>query len=221
MSLTKNFHEQVQRFLAEKNRINREYVDELDGLKRFEGSAGYSEDVKSAEQARNKALAALRQEYAPRFDSILNSMATAAQAQPMTAPTQDQLATLEVMKMRERLTRDELQKAMNSMADCPVALGVLRELAKKHEIIGVGVTVEGATMDTEQALHTIDIMRRSCKALLSGETTYTTMNIDGAGLTAIINKMAAFPNTVVNVNGFQRVEPNAAAVAAFCKAVDG
>lgn len=123
--------------------------------------------------------------------------------------------------MRERLSRDELQKAMNSMADCPVALGVLRELAQKHEIMGMGVTVAGAMMDTDSALHTIDVLRRSCGTLLRGESSYTTMNLDGAGLTATINKMACFPNTVTKDHGFQKVGPNEEAVAAFCKAVDG
>lgn len=221
MKLSEQFHQAVQQFHDRQREITRAYENEMKGLQRFAGSAGYSEDVQSAQAERDKALTALRLEYEPRFGAILDSMATAAQAQPMTAPAAEQLATLEVLKMREKLSRDELQKAMNAMAGCPVALGVLRELAAKHEIMGMGVTVAGATMDTDQALHTIGTLRRSCGNLLRGETTYTTMNIDGAGLTAVINKMAAFPNTVTKTNGFQKVEPNKEAVAAFCRAVDG
>lgn len=221
MKLSEQFHNAVQQYHNQLRQINQQYENEMKGLKRFEGSAGYEEDVKSAQAERDKATAALRQEYGLRFDAILNSMAEAAKAQPMTAPTQEQLATLEVLKMRERLSRDELQKAMNSMADCPVALGVLRELAQKHEIMGMGVTVAGAMMDTDGALRAIDTMRRSCGKLLRGEATYTTMNLDGAGLTATINKLACFPNTVTKDHGFQKVGPNEEAVAAFCKAVDG
>ena len=221
MKLSEQFHQAVQQYHDRLREITRQYENEMKGLQRFEGSAGYEEDVKSAQQERDKETAALRQEYGPRFDSILNGMEKAAQGQPMTAPTQEQLATLEVLKMRERLSRDELQKAMNSMADCPVALGVLRELAQKHEIIGMGVTVAGAMMDTDSALHTIDVLRRSCGKLLRGESSYSTMNLDGAGLTATINRMAAFPNTVTKYHGVQRVEANAEAVAAFCRAVDG
>ena len=221
MKLSEQFHNAVQQYHTQLREITRQYENEMQGLQRFEGSAGYEEDVKSAQAERDKATAALRQEYGPRFDAILNSMAEAAKAQPMTAPTQEQLATLEVLKMRERLSRDELQKAMNSMADCPVALGVLRELAQKHEIMGMGVTVAGAMMDTDGALRAIDTMRRSCGKLLRGEATYTTMNLDGAGLTATINKMACFPNTVTKDHGVQKVGPNEEAVAAFCKAVDG
>lgn len=221
MKLSEQFHQTVQQYHTQLREITRQYENEMQGLQRFAGSAGYEEDVKSAQGERDKATAALRQEYGPRFDAILNSMAEAAKAQPMTAPTQEQLATLEVLKMRERLSRDELQKAMNTMADCPVALGVLRELAQKHEIMGMGVTVAGAMMDTDGALRAIDTMRRSCGKLLRGEATYSTMNLDGAGLTATINKMACFPNTVTKDHGFQRVEANAEAVAAFCKAVDG
>lgn len=219
MKLSEQFHQAVQQYHTKLREITRQYENEMQGLERFRGSNGFEEDVKSAQAERDKATAALRQEYGPRFDAILNSMAEAAKAQPMTAPTQEQLATLEVLKMRERLSRDELQKAMNSMADCPVALGVLRELAQKHEIMGV--TVAGAMMDTDSALHTIDVLRRSCGTLLRGETTYSTMNLDGAGLTATINKMACFPNTVTKDHGVQKVGPNEEAVASFCKAVDG
>ena len=221
MKNSEQFAQAVQQLHDRRREITQQYENEMRGLQRFEGSAGYEEDVKSAQAERDKATAALRQEYGPRFDAILNSMAEAAKAQPMTAPTQEQLATLEVLKMRERLSRDELQKAMNSMADCPVALGVLRELAQKHEIMGMGVTVAGAMMDTDGALRAIDTMRRSCGKLLRGEATYTTMNLDGAGLTATINKMACFPNTVTKDHGVQKVGPNEEAVAAFCKAVDG
>ena len=56
---------------------------------------------------------------------------------------------------------------------------------------------------------------------ITRETTYSTMNLDGAGLTATINKMACFPNTVTKDHGFQRVQPNKESVVAFCKAVDG
>lgn len=221
MKLSEQFHQAVQQYHDRRREISQQYENEMKGLQRFEGSAGYEEDVKSAQAERDKATVALRQEYGPRFDAILNSMAEAAKAQPMTAPTQEQLATLEVLKMREKLSRDELQKAMNSMADCPVALGVLRELAAKHGIMGMGVTVAGAMMDADQALHTIDVLRRSCGTLLRGESSYTTMNLDGAGLTATINKMACFPNTATKDHGFQKVGPNKEAVEAFCKAVDG
>lgn len=194
MKLSEQFHQAVQQYHTQLREITQQYENEMHGLERFKGSAGYSEDVASAQAERDKSLLALRQE---------------------------QLATLEVLKMREKLSRGELQMAMNSMADCPVALSVLRELGEKHEIVGMGVTVTGATMDTDQALHTIDTLRRSCGTLLRGETTYSTMNLDGAGLTATINKMACFPNTVTKDHGFQKVQPNKEAVVAFCKAVDG
>ena len=87
-----------------------QYEREMQGLQRFKGSAGYEEDIKSAQAERDKATAALRLEYGLHFDSILNGMAKAAQAQPMTAPTQEQLATLEVLKMRERLSRERTAK---------------------------------------------------------------------------------------------------------------
>lgn len=221
MKLSEQFHQAVQQYHTQLREITQQYENEMHGLERFKGSAGYSEDVASAQAERDKSLLALRQELAPRLDSILDSMTKAAQARPVTAPTQEQLATLEVLKMREKLSRGELQMAMNSMADCPVALSVLRELGEKHEIVGMGVTVTGATMDTDQVLHTIDTLRRSCGTLLRGETTYSTMNLDGAGLTATINKMACFPNTVTKDHGFQKVQPNKEAVVAFCKAVDG
>lgn len=221
MKLSEQFYQAVQQYHIQLREITRQYENEMQGLERFRGSNGFEEDAKSAQAERDKATAALRQESGLRFDSILDSMAKAAQAQPMTAPTQEQLALLQALRMREHLSRDDLECAANSMQSCPVALGVLRELAQKHELMGMGVTVAGGTMDTDSALHTIGTLRRSCKTLLRGETTYSTMNLDGAGLTATINKMACFPNTVTKDHGFQKVQPNKEAVVAFCKAVDG
>lgn len=220
MKLSEQFHQAVQQYHTQLREITQQYENEMQGLERFKGSAGYSEDVASAQAERDKSLLALRQELAPRFDAILNSMAEAAKAQPMTAPTQAQLAILQALQMREHLSRDDLEHAANSMQSCPVALGILKELGQKNGVMGMGLTVAGGTMDTDSALHTIDVLRRSCKTLLRGETTYSTMNLDGAGLTATINKMACFPNTATKDHGVQKVGPNEEAVAAFCKAVD-
>lgn len=220
MKLSEQFYQAVQQYHIQLREITRQYENEMQGLERFQGSAGYSEDVQSAQAERDKATAALRQEYGPRFDAILNSMAEAAKAQPMTAPTSEQIALLQALQMREHLSRDDLERAANSMQSCQVALGVLKELGQKNGIMGMGLTVAGGTMDTDSALHTIDVLRRSCKTLLRGESSYTTMNLDGAGLTATINRMAAFPNTATKYHGVQKVGPNEEAVAAFCKAVD-
>lgn len=221
MKLSEQFHQAVQQYHTQLREITRQYENEMKGLQRFEGSAGYEEDVKSAQAERDKSLLALRQELAPRLDSILDSMAKAAQAQPMIAPTTAQLALLQALRMREHLSRDDLECAANSMQSCPVALGVLRELAQKNGIVGMGLTVAGGTMDTDSALHTIDVLRRSCGKLLRGESSYSTMNLDGAGLTATINKMGAFPNTVIKDHGVQKVGPNEEMVQAFQRAVDG
>ena len=63
----------------------------------------------------------------------------------MTPPTAEMLAILQVLQMREHLTRDDLEHAANTMQDCAVALGVLEELAKKHEIYGFSAGNNGVS----------------------------------------------------------------------------
>ncbi len=126
----------VQKYRSGLRSVNNKFDEQTESQKRYAGSQGYEKDIEKIEQARAAEIAALRDECRDAFNSCLAAMQKNVQARPAVAPTQEQLALLQVLQMREKLTRDELSHAAHTMADCPTALGVLEELARKHEILG-------------------------------------------------------------------------------------
>ena len=137
MTRTEHYFDLVKNYRAELRRIWSVYEKTVIDLERYKGSIGYSEEITKAENKRNAAISDLQGEYLTRFASVVAGMKESALNVAMVAPTQEQLAILSALKMRENLTREELEQAGRSLRSCPVALAVVDELAKKHEIHGV------------------------------------------------------------------------------------
>lgn len=136
MKHTEWYFHTVQKYRKGLNEINAKYDAQIEAKKGYAGSVGYEEDVKQIEQTRAAEIKTLRADCQSDFDRCLQAMQRNAQARPMTPPTPEQLALLQALQMREHLSRDELQHAANALPDCAVGLGILEELARKHEILG-------------------------------------------------------------------------------------
>lgn len=68
-----------------------------------------------------------------------------AQTRPAVAPTDEQMRLIQLLKLKERVTRDELEHAANSMGDCGLALSILEEIARAHDILGFHAGGEGVS----------------------------------------------------------------------------
>ncbi len=136
MTNTEWYFSITRKYRAGLNRINTKFDEQIEGQKRYAGSQGYEADIAKIEQVRAAEITALRDDCRDSFNRCLAAMQRNAQARPAVAPTQEQFVLLQVLQMREKLTRDELNHAAHTMADCPTALGVLEELARRHEILG-------------------------------------------------------------------------------------
>ncbi len=130
------YHSIVQRYRKGLTEINGKYDGQIRAKESYRGSAGYQAEIEEIEQKREAEIAALRANCRESFDICIKSMELHAKECPMTPPTPETLAILQALQMREHLTRDDLEHAANTMQDCPVALGVLDELGRKHEIMG-------------------------------------------------------------------------------------
>ncbi len=126
----------VKRYREGLNSINAKYDPQIESKKSYAGSAGYAADMEKIEQQRAAEIEALRDDCWDSFKSCVDSMQEKAKNRPTVAPTQEQLAILQVLKMKEQITKDDLEHAAVSMGDCSLALDVLQELAQKHEIWG-------------------------------------------------------------------------------------
>lgn len=126
----------VGRYRRKLNEINEKYDQQAKSKEGYRGSPRYESDIAEIEQKRMGEINALRADCRDSFTNCIENMQKAADTRPMTAPTPEQLAILQALQMRERLTRDDLNHAANALTGCSVALGVLEELARKYEILG-------------------------------------------------------------------------------------
>ena len=162
MTRTEHYFELVKNYRGELRHIWAEYDNTVQRLGRYKGSEGYTEEVARAAAKRDSAIADLQKEYKTRFACVVSGMKESALNLSMIAPTQEQLAILSALKMRETLTRDELEQAGRSLKGCPVALAVVNELAKKHEIHGVH---NYGGLSTTAILEAVDTLADNAKRL--------------------------------------------------------
>lgn len=160
---TKHYYNAVTDYRKALRRIWSEFDEKTRRLERYAGSEGYEADIAKAAQERDEAIKALQYEARQRFDGILEGMRESAQKRPMVPPTQDQLALLSALKMREKVTRDELEQAGNTLKDSPVCLSVLEEIAEKNEVYSLRfskVSTSGILKNIESLTESA---RRICK----------------------------------------------------------
>lgn len=105
-------------------------------LEKYRGSEGYTEEAEKITKQKADAVKALQNEYRPRFMSAINSMNLAAAKITAEPPTEEEIRTLTLLKMRENLTRDEAQAIANSLSTGG-AVDVFRENIAGRGILGV------------------------------------------------------------------------------------
>lgn len=132
MTNTEQYFNNVRGFRDGLRKINARYAPEYERLEKFKDSAHYANDKKLIDDRRNAEVDALRREYAQLNAATVASMEKAYMERPASAPTQEQLAIIQALKMRETVGRDEIRQAANAVRGCPVAERVLEEIARKN-----------------------------------------------------------------------------------------
>ena len=130
-------------------------------MERYRGSTGYAEEVKKAESERDSAIKELQAETYLKFSNIISGMRNSAKSRAMIPPTQEQLSVLQILKMREKISRDELEQAARSLKGNAAALSVLEEIAMKQDIHSMGFEMES----TAAIIRHIDSLEDSAKRL--------------------------------------------------------
>ena len=167
---TRHYYEACTGYRQNLRSIWAEYDQKMLRLDQYKGSAGYEKEKAEAEKMRNDAIKALQDEYRGKFDGIIKGMRESATTRSMTPPTQEQLALLQALKLRDKISRDELEQAGRTLKDSPVCLSVLEEIAQNlsektgsHEYYGLRF----ATESTNGILSCIDGLAESAKRICS------------------------------------------------------
>ncbi len=166
----------VDAWRIRRRNIGEEYAQEVARLEAYKGSAGYEEGMRKAEAQRQVALAIARDAARSTMQAAFEGMRKQAAKRATPPPKRENLDLLQALGMREKLTRDDIVHAANTMEGDPAALAVLDDMAKKHEVIGqwhrtlTDANVSGAISSLEQ----------SCSALLQRDVVYEDRRNDPA-----------------------------------------
>lgn len=167
MARTRDYFQTAMSFRESLKAINADHKKKLDRLEAYKGSRGYNDDVAKAEKERKEKIAALQSEYRTKFDSILRGMRETALSRPMAAPSQEQLNLLSALRMRKKVSSDELRQAARTLESSPLALSVLDDIA--HDQGHLGMTFGRET--TETIVKHIDSLRTSAGRICRMEKT--------------------------------------------------
>lgn len=132
MTNTERYFQNISFFRRDLREIDERYKPLYDRLERFKDSGSYPAEKAQLDERRSWEVDALRRETMARINTVLSDMERTYMERPSSAPTPDQLALLQALKMRETVSRDELREAANALKGCPVGERVLEEIARKN-----------------------------------------------------------------------------------------
>lgn len=157
MSNTSNYFSTVQKWRAGLRSINSVYDDRWQKLERFKGSSGYDSDLKDLESERVSEINALRAEVSTSFQGALANMRLkAGTSRPFTAPTQEQLAILQALKMLPQVSVEALNRAAVSMAGNSLCLSVLDGIAQEAGHNSVRYNTEPSTKEINDCIESLE-----------------------------------------------------------------
>ena len=174
---TQRYYDLIRDFRKAMTTVNEKFSDAYRELERYKDSANYQEAKTKIDKARKELADDVRQEATKELNTIVDDMRQTYEQKPSKAPTSEQLAILQALKMRDGVGRDELREALNAVKGCPLCERVIGEIAaKNHHVLGM-----------EQEL-TSDTIRRSLDALkLNGETLIAHLEYPGEDRRTAVN----------------------------------
>lgn len=123
------FYTRAKEYQGKRAAIVDEYEKRMKALEDAKGSKYFTDEAKKAEDKRDEALTALKDEYNGYFNIAFDAMRKANAARKMTPPTEEELRTLQLLKMKDKPTEAELAAAANTLKGNTTCLSVLTEIA--------------------------------------------------------------------------------------------
>ena len=132
---TEVFYARAKQFQDKRAQLVSDYEKKLDSLKKYEGSKGYQEDLEKLQKAHSEDLKSLQDEYRVSLRTILKGMDEALSRRKVNPPTNDQLNLIHLLKMRDKVSREELDRVAEMVKDNGIAMGVIQEVARANGIM--------------------------------------------------------------------------------------
>ncbi len=135
MKTTTMMYDAVDRYMHERAMARVEYRSTMMRIADAAGTPYYDQIKEEADKKRAARVAAAQDRARAEVKTAVETMVENADRLQMTPPTEDQLRIMELLNMREKLTKGELDAAANAMGGNAAALALLDELAQKHDIL--------------------------------------------------------------------------------------
>ncbi len=150
------FYTRAKEYQGKRKGIIDAYDSRMKALEDAKGSKYFTDEAKKAEDTRDEALKALKDEYGEYFRISLDAMSKANAARKMTPPTEEELRTLQLLKMKDKPTEAELAAAANTLKGNATCLSVLTEIARNagymRGYMGYSETKELPVSDVEDTI---------------------------------------------------------------------
>lgn len=165
------FYTRTKEYQDKRKNIIDEYEKRLESLENAKGSKYFTDEAKKAEDKRDEALTALKNEYNGYFNIAFDAMRKANAARKMTPPTEEELRTLQLLKMKDKPTEAELAAAANTLKGNVTCLSVLTEISHNagymRDYMGYSETKELPVSDAED---TIKVLASSVRDFMDFDT---------------------------------------------------
>lgn len=172
---TKTFYNLALEFQTKRTALLDEYEQKLEKLKPYDGSKGGARDIKAVNEDFRKRLTTLQEKYSNSLNTVLDGMENEVNKRGVKPVTDEQLRALKMLRMKKNVTREDLDRTAQTVADNPMAIDAVNEIAAEH---GVPASYTSKEMSNTAALKCIDGIRKDLPDWISHSTTYASRHFN-------------------------------------------
>ena len=132
MNYTDVFFDALYRFQNERHALDSDFEKRKNELEPMHGSQYYEDKMKRLKTDYKTSGDVLKDNYRLQIDGLLTKMRETIERKPLKAPTADQMAILQALRLKENTTTSDYLMAANSCSDSGLALSILQEDARKR-----------------------------------------------------------------------------------------
>lgn len=132
MTNSGKYYTLINEFQTKRKAAYDRYDQELKELQRFKGSEYYETESQAAADRRDMTLKELQAEYRMKLDEVLKAMAKANAEREMKPPTTEELNLLQMLRLKDSVSEEELRAAARTLRKNPTALEILGEIGRQH-----------------------------------------------------------------------------------------
>lgn len=171
MSNSDRFYTLIREFQEKRQNASDVFDREMAELKRYVGSEFYETESKAAADRRDEVVKALQDEYRDKINGVLRSMRETNARREMKPPTTEELNLLQMLRLKNSVSEEELRAAARTLRKNPTALEILGEIGRLHGYSrGYGHYSESRTLGTKSTSDAIAALANGANDFLLHDT---------------------------------------------------